>query len=292
MVLLVSGVEPRVRAPSETKIFRLSYMKLSMSRKLNILLAALIVVLVWTNLSTYSDLRKYREIGKELTGEEKSADYFYRKYEENHKLYNNEVENEYALVYLGIAAHMGYDEAQASLGLYISDRDTLGESSGEVGLRWRKKAALQGKPQLQYSYAFNSAFPIEPWEHLTTEETAQREMALREAFDLYKKSAEQGYYSAMRQTARWYRKGIGCEKNLEEALRWAKRAYDYVESQREGGEERDALLVGEIYMDMERPDLALPYLELAAIYGVRNSEPLWQKAKNMLEKRGKEQNQE
>ncbi len=217
-------------------------MKPFFNRGLNTLLVTLTVVLACTNLSTYSDLQKYREIGKELTGEEKPADYFYKRYEEINKRRNDKFENAHAKMYLGIAAHMGYDDAQETLAYYISDRNHLGnqELSDKVKLRWRKRAAQQGTPEAQFNYAQSIACPIGPWERLTLDARAHREAELREAFGWFQKSAGQGYYDAMRQLARWYRKGIGCDKNLEEALTWAKRAYD-LQDKRGGNYEYDAL---------------------------------------------------
>lgn len=242
-----------------------------------------VLALLCMNVSMYCDLQKYREIGHALTGEEKPAEYFYQKYHEINKDYNDKFKSEHAKMCLGIAAHMGLDDAQAWLGYFLQTpyRD---EQTEKHGLQWVKKAAEQGKAKHQFSYASCIGFPIGEWERLTPNEKARRETGCKAAFSLYRKAAEQGHVGAMKKLAQWYQYGYGGVKNLEEALRWAKKAY---EIEREEGDNHVAYRIGEIYMEMGRPDLAEPYLELRAIYGDPRATNLWYKAKQMLDQQKK-----
>lgn len=254
-------------------------------RVLSVLLLILLVVLGGTCLSLYTDLQKYREIGEALTTEEKSARYFYEKYRELGR--EQAWENEHARMCLGIAAHMGWDDAQAILMYHMAEAAEFpGGPMRSAGLNWGMKAALQGKPEYEYRYARCLALPAEFLEEEERDEVSSAP-ALREAFVWLRMSAAQGYGPAARVLSRWYASGIGCEKNPEEAARWGKQSYEYQRSRMGLGYVDDARFIGRIYMDMERPDLALPYLELGAIYGgVPES---WQEARDRLDQQRKEE---
>lgn len=251
-----------------------------------ILLTLSVVALSVCTLTMYCDLRQYREIGIELTTKAKTADFFYHKYRSIIKGQNNKYNDEHGMMYLGIAAHMGHDDAQGHLAYHLGNQAIKfqDEQYGIAGLEWKKYAAAQGNAKHQYSYASSIGFPIQPWEHyLTTEEKIKREHDLKEAFVLFEKAANQGHIESQRQLAQYYLHGFGCEKNLNEALHWALQVYTYEDEN--GGKTYAATDIGEIYMEMERPDLAVPYLERRAIYGDPRATELWHKARKLLKQR-------
>lgn len=258
-------------------------MKIRFIKGLKALSVLGVLALLCLNVSMYADLQKYRKIEQELIGEEKTAEYFYQKFKDYGREYKYRENSEHGMMCLGIAAHMGLDDAQAHLGGYLN-RPLKNELSHAHGLHWIKKAAEQGKAKHQYCYATYIGFPVKPWEHPTNDERAKSEADCKTAFNLYRKAAEQGHLEAMIKTAQWYQCGYGGEKNLEEALRWAKKAY---EIEREDGKNYEAYTIGAIYMEMGRPDLAEPYLELRAIYGDSRATALWYQAKQMLDKQKK-----
>lgn len=250
---------------------------------MTITLIVLTIGLAVCNGLLYSSLRKYRTIGAALTTNAKSAEHFFQEYENLTGGQNAQFKNEHAMMCLGIAAHMGYDDAQARLAYYL---DNLALQDGQyepMQLDWRRKAAAQGKPEHQYTYASSIGFPIQPWEkHLTQEQRENRIVRLSEAFELYRKAAEQGYHEAQSKLAQYYLNGYGCRKDLAEALRWAQKAYDF-EKQQGDTNHVSAMYIGRIYLEMGRPDLAVPYLEKGAIYGDPHATELWHKAHELQE---------
>lgn len=244
-----------------------------------------VVILIWANVSMYFALERYREIERDLVGPEKPAEYFYQKYKDYGNEYKYRRESEHGMMCLGIAAHMGLDDAQARIGNYLLD-SMKSELDRAHALQWKEKAAAQGKAEHCFGYAESIGFPVEEWSHPTEEERAQSEADCKVAFGLYLKAAEQGHVGAMKKAALWYNRGIGCEQNPEEALRWAKKAYE-IELE-EYDDNYEAYAIGAIYMGMGRPDLAKPYLELRAIYGDPRAEDLWFQANRMLDKQKKE----
>lgn len=260
-------------------------MKAAITKWSIILLSVSVIVLSGCALTMYVHLRKYREIGTELTTNAKTAAFFYQKYRSIIKEQNNKYNDEHAMMYLGIAAHMGCDDAQGHLAYHLGNQAIkYQDEQYEIArIEWKKYAATQGNPEHQYSYATSIGFPIAPWEHyLTTEQRSKRENDLKEAFVLFEKAANHGHVEAQRQLAHYYLHGFGCTKNLQEALRWALQVYAYED--KNSNKVYAATDIGEIYIEMERPDLAIPYLEQRVIYGDSRAEELLRKAKQLLER--------
>lgn len=225
----------------------------------------LILALSAINLRTYRYLEKYRQIENDLMKEVKDADFFLKKYQTLTSETNNP-ENEHAMMYLIIAAHMNNDDAQTTLAGFLGDKALQDDNSQIAEIEWLKRAAEKGNPDCMYDYASHIGFPIETWEHdLTEEQREQRENNLREAVTYYRKAADQGHLKSMRRLAQYSLKGIGCEKDVNSALYWAMKVYEYEVAH--NLETEISFRLGEIYMELGRADLAEAYLEERRILG-------------------------
>lgn len=232
-------------------------------------------------------VQEYRAIGTMLTEEEKPAEFFLNQYRERVRELREPYEDEHAVMCLGIAAHMGSDEAQSKLASYLSHMAEQGDGDRRCHAQrgWLKKAAEQGKAEYLADYAASITNPVQDWQtYLTDEERAQRTAELYVAIEVWRRAAELGNLQAQGEMARFYHNGYGCEKNLDEALRWALMAHEAQKKQRAGAcfETR---YVGELYLEMGKPEEALPYLEYCAMYGDPQAEKLWRQADSLIKQR-------
>lgn len=76
--------------------------------------------------------------------------------------------------------------------------------------------------------------------------------------------------------ARFYHNGYGCEKNLDEALRWALKAHEMQLKERNGASYKTRY-VGELY------------LEYCAMYGDIRAEKLWREDDRLIKQQQNEQ---
>lgn len=174
-----------------------------------------------------------------------------------------------------IAAQMGNDEAQYDVGRLCISRDDDGE--GEV---WLKAAAEQGNPVLQYElgvrydWIFNrDALRGKP----DQTETNKR------AFYWFKLAAEQGHALAARMLAQCYRLGRGVDEDLSASEYWYKKAAD--------GGEGDNLGLATLYLNTERPELAVPLLQIDADRGLQHARLLLREAEEKIKEKN-EKNKE
>lgn len=249
-----------------------------------------LVVVAADDYRLYRDVQEYRAIGTMLTEEPKPAEFFLNQYHERVREQNEKFQDEHAMMCLGIAAHMGCDDAQGLLGNHLDNRAFAGEGKrfDAAHLEWKKKAAEQGRAKHQYAYASSIGFPIEPWENdLSEKERADRLAKVKEAFTIYLKAAEQGHLEAQSKLASYYRHGYGCEKNLDEALRWALKAHEMQLKERNGAS-YETRYVGELYLEMGKPEEALSYLEYCAMYGDIRAEKLWREADRLMQQQQNE----
>lgn len=235
-----------------------------------------ILTILSLNLIMYSNIQKYREICTELAEKARPADFYYQRYRDIMSQKDN-FKDEHALLYLSIAANMNHDDAQVSMADVVADVALKNPRYQDAEREWLRKAAQNGKAENLYAYAAHIGFPIEAWEHyLSKEQREQREKDLQEAVVCYGKAAAQGHIKSMRRLAQYSLKGIGCKKDLNTALYWAKKVYAYEEAHHL--EPNISLCLGEIYLELGRVDLAEPYLERSKVMGDPRVEKLLNKA--------------
>ena len=110
------------------------------------------------------------------------------------------------------AAKQGIAKAQLRLSeMYQAGQ---GVDKDEVAAAdWLSKAAKQGLPQAEYEYAVALEFG-----------RGTKRTSIKEAATWYQKAAQHAYPEAMLKVAKLYFSGLGVDKDLEQALKWALQA--------------------------------------------------------------------
>ncbi len=121
------------------------------------------------------------------------------------------------------SAKHGNDKSQTNLGkIYLFDKNdgTLDIVNGEEAIYWFKKAAengnVEGQFNLAWMYGYYDNFNNNP----------RVEKNIKKAFEWMMKSANNEYSRSQRWLGMMYERGEGCQKDLNKALYWYKKAYE------------------------------------------------------------------
>jgi len=157
-----------------------------------------------------------------------------------------------------ISAQLGYAEAQFKLGkILMSEGD---EKLAEV---WMTEAAKQGNAEHQYELGSY-------YDYLFSRESdEERDRFKHLAFSWYEKAAAQKHAAAADFLAQCYRLGKGCVRDLAAAEYWYKKAAELGENVNLG--------LAAVYIETNRPELAVPLLSAEAAKGCSGARDLLNK---------------